>query len=99
MALTFESEQRLKRVNLIKVFEGSKAGWKKLARQSYDFVKRNFPEGAAIRPDDVSKALVPLLEVNEQLINYLSSNKLKQKYWISDFCDLILDRAWKEITG
>lgn len=97
MALTVESEQRLEKVGLVKLFEGSKAAWKKLASQSYDFVKRNFPNGATIRPDDVSKALVPLLEVNEKLSKYLDENKLTQKYWIRDFGDFVIDKCWQEI--
>lgn len=68
-----------------------------LARQSYEFVNRTFPDGATIRADDVAKVLVPLLEVNKQLIDTLNSKKLKQKYWVRNFCDLILDRSWSKI--
>lgn len=98
MALTLESEQRLKKVELVKLFEDSQAKWTTLARQSYQFVQKNFPSGAIIRPDDVAKALVPLLEVNQDLSTYLEVNKLGQKYWIRDFGDLILDRAWDKIS-
>jgi len=99
MALTLESEQRLARVNLIGVFKGSPARWKGLAKQAYNFVKKNFPAGGPVRPDDVAKVLIPLLEVEATLINYLSANKLKQRYWIRDFCDLILDREWDQISA
>lgn len=98
MALSLESEQRLQRVDLIELFEKSPKAWKRLARQSYDFVKSNFPQGAVIRRDDVAKTLVPLLEVNDKLITFLSSQKLKQKYWITDFSDLIIDRAWSDFS-
>jgi hypothetical protein len=61
-------------------------------------VKENFPPGASVRPDDVAKTLLPLLEVDEGLGQFLSENKLKQKYWIRDFGDLILDDTWAEIN-
>ncbi len=95
MALTLESEQRLTKVNLVVLYNQSKAKWGRLAKQSYQFVAKNFPDGATVRMDDVAKALVPLLEVHEDLQNALSQKKLKQKYWIQDFGDLILDRAWE----
>ena len=98
MALTLEAEQRLERVELTKFYNRKKAPWKKLAKETHTFIKRNFPEEAKIRPDDVSKALLPLVEVHEGLRVYLNRKKLKQKYWIRDFTDLIVDRVWNTIT-
>jgi hypothetical protein len=56
--------------------------------------RKNFPNRATVRPDDVAKALGPLLEVNEDLATDLEANKLGQKDWVKDFGDLILDRTW-----
>ncbi len=99
MALTLEAEQRLMRVDLVKFYEDNSTDWDERAKRSYDFCKENFPRNSTIRPDDVAKALVPILEIDEDFINYLSINKLKQKYWISDFCDLIIDRCWDKISN
>lgn len=82
----------------MRLFERSRARWSRLAGRAHDFVSRNFPDGAAVRRDDVAKALVPLLEVHQELNQYLSTNKLKQKYWTRDFCDLVLDRSWDDIA-
>lgn len=97
MSLTLEAEQRLIKVDLEKFFEDHKSKWKTLAQRSYSFVKNNFPAKAVIRIDDVAKALSPLLQVDEDLINILNENRLKQKFWFRDFGDLILDRTWKKI--
>ena len=97
MALTVESQQRLDRVGLTTLFEDGKEEWCGKAQQSYEFVIRNFPPTASIHPDDVSKALFTLLEVSESLAAYLGAQKLHQKYWLSDFCDLILDRCWDKV--
>jgi hypothetical protein len=56
-----------------------------------------FPDNAAIRRDDVAKAMVPVLEVNQKLTNYLKEEKIRGKYWIRDFADLIVDRTWDAI--
>ena len=97
MALTLEVQQRLQSVNLASLFDKNKAQWERLARQSYQFIAKGFPEGVLVHPDDVAKALVPLLEVNKEFTDYLAANKLKQKYWIRDFCDFILDRCWGKL--
>jgi hypothetical protein len=65
---------------------------------THDFLKGNFPDGSAIRHDDVAKALQPLIEVNEELRDELHRGRLTQKYWIARFTDLIIDRTWNEIT-
>ena len=41
--------------------------------------------------------MVPLLEVHSKLTTFLATKKLREKYWIRDFGDLVLDRAWKAI--
>jgi pyruvate decarboxylase len=65
----------------------------------FNAIGLKLPPSAKIRPDDVAKALQPFLEVDEDLIAYLNAQKLKQKYWVGDFGDLILDRVWGEIGG
>jgi hypothetical protein len=67
------------------------------ARQTKVFIKNNFPEGSIIRRDDVSKALIPVLEVNEVLKESLNENKLRGKFWIKDFADLIIDKTWDKL--
>jgi hypothetical protein len=98
MALTLEAEQRLEKVGLIQLFEDDRERWQLMAKESYDFNAKNFPEGKIVRRDDVAKMLVPLLEIDNDLLDYLGTEKLKQKYWIRDFCDLILDRTWGAIA-
>jgi hypothetical protein len=99
MALTLEVEQRLEAVGLVAFFDRYRDDWLTLARQTYSFIKGNFPEGSTIRPDDVAKALKPILEVDEDLRDTLNEGKLKQKYWVSDFTDLVIDRTWDEIKS
>ena len=97
MALTLESEQRLENVGLIDLFKEHEAAWQQAAKETKEFIAGNFPEGSKIRRDDVSKALIPILEVNEILKGALNNKKLRGKFWIKDFADLIIDRTWEEL--
>jgi hypothetical protein len=98
MSLSLATEQRLKRVKLHDLFSQHEVEWTKVAKTAYDFVKSTFPKNAKIRPDDVAKALEPIIEVDEKLRKYLDMKKLTQKYWISDFTDLIIERTWSTIS-
>lgn len=98
MSLTLEAEQRLRAVSLITLFTTHEADWRSAAKRTYDFVKESFPEGATIRRDDVAQSLAPILEVDEVLRQKLALDKLKQRFWITDFTDLIIDRVWDQIT-
>lgn len=99
MALTLEAEQRLAAVGLVNLFNGHRAMWLEAAKETKAFVKGNFPEGSHIRRDDVAKALHPVLEVNETLKTALNDKKLRGKFWIKDFGDLIIDKTWDELDG
>jgi hypothetical protein len=92
MALTLDVEQRLEDVGLITFFDQNRAAWKGLAKRTYDFLKADCPAGSTIRQDDVAKVLKPFIEVDEDLRDKLHEFKLTQKYWISYFTDLIIDR-------
>lgn len=54
---------------------------------------------AQSKPDVKDEALKPVLEVHELLKNKLSRDKLTQKYWVSDFTALIIDRVWQQISS
>ena len=98
MALTLKKEQRLEAVGLIEFFDKDQAVWRVLAKKSYDFFRGNLSSDSRVRPDDVAKVLEPMVEVNEELLDFLNEKKLKQKYWISDFTDLVIDRTWNRIS-
>jgi hypothetical protein len=84
-------------VGLVGLFTAHEAVWLQAAKETKDFIDGNFPEGAKIRRDDVAKALIPILEVNETLKDTLNEEKLRGKFWIKDFADLIIDRTWEEL--
>ena len=96
MALTFQVEQELEKAGLIEFFEDDRDSWLMKAANSHQFLRDNYPSGAQIRPDDLAKALGPVLEVDVALKDFLENGKLKQKYWTERFVDLIVDRWFAE---
>lgn len=65
MALTLEAEQRMIDSGVVAFYENDAGSWRDLVQETRTFIRGNFPEGALIRRDDVSKALIPVLEVHE----------------------------------
>src|SRR3989449_3168914 len=96
VALDATKEQALQDVSLIKLFEDHRDLWKADAKSAYDF-SAGFLD--VVRPDDVLKPLLPVLEVAPKLREYLARNKLSQKYWYERFGELIVDRLWEELRG
>lgn len=97
MALTLEAEQRLDDVEIVLFYEANAEAWLATVRETKKFVKGNFPAGALIRRDDVAKALYPILEVHEEFKDFRNDAKLRGKFWIKDFADLLIDRTWEQL--
>jgi len=98
LALTLEEEQRLRNASLVTLFKDNRALWKEMAEQAYQytetFVRR---AGAEVRVDDVVGSLVSGLRVTSVLADYLAGKKLRERYWVSFFADLILEELWDEL--
>jgi hypothetical protein len=99
VSLTLKAEQMLASAGLIEFYQKDSVRWDRAAKETFTFLKGNFPKGGTIRCDDVAVALLPLLEVSEELGAFLQAEKLTQRYWIRHFADLILDRAWPKIRN
>jgi hypothetical protein len=97
MALTLEAEQNMRDVGMIAFYEQNEEDWKATVRETKAFLVGKFPQGATIRRDDVQKALVPILEVHEEFKDFRNEQKLRPKYWVRHFADLLIDRTWDSI--
>lgn len=97
MGLTLEAEQRLEAAGVIDHYNENAVAWLAAIRQTKQFVASNFPTGAKIRKDDISKALVTIIEVNEDYQEFRNVHKLRPKFWNTLFADLVVDRTWDEL--
>ena len=98
MALTLEAEMRMDDVGLVNLYAGNTPAWLAVVQATKDFVRNNFPVGSPIRRDDVAKGLIAILEVHEEFKTFRDTNKLRGKFWIKDFADLLVDRTWDNLT-
>lgn len=98
MGLTLEGEQRLEAAGVVVHFDENRAAWLATIRETYQFVARNFPNGALIRKDDIAKAMLPIIEVNEDYQEFRNIEKLRGKYWNTLFADLVVDRTWDDLN-
>jgi hypothetical protein len=99
VALTLEAEQRMRDAKVIEFYEQDEAGWLATVRDARAFLKAKFPAGSVIRRDDVAKALLPILEVHEAFNDLRNEKKLRPKYWVRFFADLLIDRSWDAIVA
>jgi sulfite reductase beta subunit-like hemoprotein len=97
MALTLEAEQSMRDVGLIAFYEADAANWLATSADTKAFLTAKFPVGSPIRRDDVAKGLVTVLEVHEEFKDFRNEKKLRAKYWIKHFADLVVDRTWDQI--
>lgn len=98
MALTQQALQNLLGKGFDAVYRRNRVQWTRRARTAYEFISKNLPENAEVRVDDVAEVLVPVLAVDLEIRRFLQVKKLRQKYWVRDCCDYILDQVWGELT-
>lgn len=100
MALTLKALQALLGQGFDKFYNKYKDHWLDRARRAYQYVSSNLSPGQKARVDDIAQVLSPILEVDDQLRAFLQEHKLTQKYWVTYFCDYVLDTVWQQlVTG
>jgi hypothetical protein len=100
MALTLEEEQRLSNASLVKLFNDHAELWAEMARDAYTYTEKFVKRAdATVRVDDVVGSLISALRVTTVLTDYLASRKLRERYWVSFFADLILEKLWHQLEG
>jgi|SRR6266850_4264035 len=92
MALTEAARLRLEGKDVAKVFEGNKPHLTEMAERARKLIGEQFPNGRQPGVDDIKKTLLPLIELDPVWRKF--SAKLKEKYWISDFTDYVLERIY-----
>ena len=97
MALTLEKLQRLEAVDATDFFQRDRARWLMAARRAHNYVKAGFG-GKEVRIDDCVTPLVAVMEIDRAYREFLNRKKLRQKYWMADFAEYVLDQTWPEIS-
>lgn len=93
MALTESKIKDLEDKAFDKLYEKHEAEWKALAKTARKHAKDNITGGNIPRPDDVAKALHPMLEVNENLRGHQEDNKARGKRYVDWFVEYVIDKS------
>jgi hypothetical protein len=95
LGLTEAKIKDLKDKQFDKLYEKHKQEWEKMATDAHEFAKKHISGGHEPRPDDVLKALLPMLEVNENLRKHQEDNRARYKRFREFFGDYIVDHHRK----
>jgi hypothetical protein len=74
------------------LYESKPEAWLTLVRHAYEFAQKRISGGNPPRPDDILKALLPMLEVNEDLRKHQEDNRARYKRFREYFGDFIIDK-------
>jgi hypothetical protein len=92
MGLTESKIKDLHDKKFDKLYVKHKDEWAKMVDVAYDFAKRHISGDRIPRPDDVLKALMPTLEVNENLRKHQEDNRARYTRFREYFGDYIIDK-------
>jgi hypothetical protein len=95
VALTTAVEMLLDNAELTESFDEKRAVWLEAAKKAYEYTAETIPNPP--RPDDVAPHLALALEANDEFLKVRTEKSVRQKHWLRDFADLILDRLWPEL--
>ena len=100
MGLSEAKKKELESKNFHKLFKDNKyhAKWIAIAQKAYAYAKDNITDGAEPRPDDISDALLPILNKDDDLRDHQKENHATSKRWKLAFADYIVDQVLIEPT-
>lgn len=92
MGLTESKIKDLEDKKFDKLYSKHVEDWQEMVANAYEFAKQHITAGRDPRPDDILKALLPMLEVDEDLRNHQEDNKARFKHYREYFGDYIIDK-------
>lgn len=93
MALTEAKIKDLEDKAFNELYDNHKAEWTKLAKTAQKHAKENITGGKDPRPDDIAKALYPMLEVHEVLRAHQEDNQARAKRFVEWFVEYVIDQS------
>jgi len=92
MGLTESKIKDLHDKKFDKLYEKHEEVWRTMVRDANGFAKEHIAGGHTPRPDDILKALVPMLEVNEILRKHQEDVRARYKRFREYFGEYIIDQ-------
>jgi hypothetical protein len=100
MGLSEAKKKELEAKNFHKLFKDKHhhAKWVAIAKKAYAYAKENITDGQEPRPDDISDALLPILNKDDDLRDHQRENRASSKKWKLAFAEYIVDQVIIEPT-
>src|SRR5690242_19073135 len=99
MGLTESKVKDLEDKKFDKLYTKHRAEWAKAVENAYAFAKYHVTDGRIPRADDVLKALMITLEVDEHLRDHQEENHAKYPRFREYFGDYIIDKHLPELVA
>jgi hypothetical protein len=98
MALNETKKKNLEDKEFDKLFSDKKQNrkWTELARNAYDYAKKNITQGKEPRLDDVSGVLYPIIAADEGFRAHQDKMQARAKRWTEWFTEYIVDQVITE---
>jgi hypothetical protein len=96
MGLTESKIKDLEDKNFHNLYERHEEAWLEMVENAYNFAHEHISNGREPRPDDILKALLPMLEVDEDLRSHQEENKARFKHFREYYGDYIIDKYLSE---
>ncbi len=96
MAITTLKTEQIVDAGLNGLFAENREHWLTHAKRAFDYMAQ-LVEREMIHPDDLIPVLIPALELDDKLRDFLDENRLSQKYWFTNFAEYIVDELWDEL--
>jgi hypothetical protein len=94
MSLTTETLHRLRAKEFDKLYTDHEAKWKEAVENASTYVQTYIKGKDKVRPADVAEALRTSVKIDPDFEQYVIKHNLKQKYWVNDFVDYIIDQIY-----
>jgi hypothetical protein len=84
---------RLEEKGFTTLYDENVSEWQQMADKARTLIGEEIQQGEPTI-DDIRKTLLPLIEINPRLRDFLANESLRQLYWTSDFVDYMLHRIY-----
>lgn len=97
MGLTESKIKDLEDKKFDKLFAKHEDAWLEMVENAHDFAQQHISGGKVPRPDDILKALLPMLEVDEDLRDHQDENKARFRHFREYFGEYIIDKYLEQM--
>lgn len=96
MSLTLETLRALRSKGFGDLYTRRQQKWREMVENATTYAKTFLADGDPdkLRPSDIAEVLQNALKFDPDFENHLVSRKIKEKHWVKDFADYIMDQIY-----